>query len=68
MTIRSSLIAFTVNHRPWTIVIFLPNAQRRTIAQFCNRQDADDYLRAIQRYVPNQHFEVAFEPPNNEPT
>ena len=43
--------------------MFLPNAQRHILSQFCHRQDADDYLRAIRRYVPDKHFEVVFEPP-----
>ena len=46
--------------------MFLPNAQRHTLAQFCHRQDANDYLRAI-RYVPDKHFEVVFEPPIADP-
>jgi len=46
--------------------MFLPNAQRYTIAQFCNRQDANDHLRAMRRFVPNQQFEIVFEPPPDD--
>jgi hypothetical protein len=57
----------TTDARPWTIVLLLPDAQHHQIAQFCNRQDAEDYLRAIRRYVPDKSFEIVFEPPSDEP-
>lgn len=37
--------------------------QRHTVARFRNRQDADDHLRAIRRYMPKGRFEIVFEPP-----
>ena len=57
-------------HRPWTIVLIRHTLQRHgvalqrhTVARFRNRQDADDHLRAIRRYMPRAQFEVVFEPP-----
>jgi hypothetical protein len=49
--------------RLWAIVLFLPNAQHRIISRFRNRQDADDQLRMIRRFVPQQTFELVFLPP-----
>ncbi|MEQ8463255.1 hypothetical protein [Coleofasciculus sp. E1-EBD-02] len=47
--------------RPWAIVRLLPNAQRYTIARFYNRQDAQDYLRVLNRFIPNAEFELLFD-------
>ena len=47
--------------RPWTIVRILPGAKTHTIARFVNRQDAEDRLRALRRYVPNAMFEIVFD-------
>lgn len=47
---------------PWTIVRLLPDARCCTVARFCNRQDADDQVRFLQRYVPGAKFEVVFDP------
>ncbi|MEG4318000.1 MULTISPECIES: hypothetical protein [unclassified Microcoleus] len=44
----------------WAIVRILPNAQHYTIARFFNRQDADDRLRALCRFVPDGVFEVVW--------
>jgi hypothetical protein len=52
-------------HRPWQLVLLLPNAQHHTIAHFRNRQDADDHLRAIQKLARNSQFQVLFVPPND---
>lgn len=46
----------------WTIAIALPDAKQRTIARFCNRQDAEDHLRVLRRFVPNTQFEIIFNP------
>ena len=48
--------------RPWTIVRLLPDARCCTVARFVNRQDADDQVRFLQRYVPGAKFEVVFDP------
>ena len=50
-------------YRPWVVVAILPHAKVRTIACFFNRQDADDRLRILRRFVPKAVFEVVFEPP-----
>ena len=47
--------------RPWMIVRILPGAKNHTIARFVNRQDAEDRLRALRRYVPNATFEIVFD-------
>ncbi|GET37316.1 hypothetical protein [Microseira wollei] len=47
--------------RPWMIVRILPGAKTHAIARFVNRQDADDRLRALRRYVPNATFEIVFD-------
>jgi hypothetical protein len=46
-------------HR-WTIVLGLPDATRQTVARFRNRQDAEDHLRVLQRFMPQAKFEVVF--------
>jgi hypothetical protein len=47
----------------WTIAIALPDAKQRTVARFCNRQDAEDHLRVLRRFVPSATFEIVFNPP-----
>ena len=49
--------------KPWAIVRILPNAQNHTVARFCNRQDADDHLRALRKFVRSGVFEVMFDRP-----
>lgn len=50
-----------INQHLWTIAIALPNAQNRTIARFHNRQDAEDHLRVLQRFIPKGKFTVVFD-------
>jgi transposase len=45
------------------LVLLLSNAQHHTIAQFRNRQDAEDHLRTIQRLARNSRFALLFVPP-----
>jgi hypothetical protein len=52
-------------HRPWQLVLLLSNAQHHTIAEFRNRQDAEDHLRSIQRLARNSRFVLLFVPPDN---
>jgi hypothetical protein len=47
----------------WAIVRILPNAQYYTVARFFNRQDADDSLRVLSRFVPGGVFEIVFDRP-----
>lgn len=47
----------------WAIVRILPNAQYYTVARFFNRQDADDGLRVLSRFIPGGVFEIVFDRP-----
>ncbi|NJK65289.1 MAG: hypothetical protein HC941_01015 [Microcoleus sp. SU_5_3] len=47
----------------WAIVRILPNAQYYTVARFFNRQDADDSLRVLSRFIPGRAFEIVFDRP-----
>jgi hypothetical protein len=44
--------------KPWVIVRVLPDAQNHTVARFRNRQDAEDQMRALRRFVRSGIFEV----------
>lgn len=48
-------------NRPWAIVRLLPNDQRRTVTRFYNRQDAEDYIRVLNRSIPAAQFEITFD-------
>ncbi|HEY9596058.1 MAG TPA: hypothetical protein V6D33_00110 [Cyanophyceae cyanobacterium] len=50
--------------RPWAIVRLLPDAKRYTVARFYNRQDAEDHLRFLNRFIPAAEFEVLFDNPS----
>ncbi|NEQ25920.1 MAG: hypothetical protein F6K28_44085, partial [Microcoleus sp. SIO2G3] len=52
--------------RPWAIVRILPKAQRYTVARFRNRQDANDHLRVLHRFIPAAEFQIIFDPPDEE--
>ena len=47
--------------RPWAIVRLLPDLRRYTVARFFNRQDAEDHLRFLHRFMPAADFEVVFD-------
>jgi hypothetical protein len=51
------------SYRSWQLMLLLPNAQNCIIAKFCNRRDAEDYLRSIRRLAPHSHFDIMFVPP-----
>lgn len=51
--------------RPWAIVRLLPDASRYTVARFANRQDAQDHLRFLHRFMPAACFEVIFDLPDS---
>ena len=53
----------TLDPHVWTIAIALPDKRQRTIARFCNQQDAEDHLRVLLRFVPSAQFEIIFNPP-----
>jgi hypothetical protein len=50
--------------RPWAIIRLLPNARRYTVARFFNRQDAEDHVRVLNRFMPAAEFDVLFDIPN----
>jgi hypothetical protein len=64
MTAANSNTRPDSTHRPWQIVLLLPNAQHRLIAQFRNRADAEHHLRSLQKLVPYSPFDLMFVPPN----
>jgi hypothetical protein len=51
--------------KPWAIVRVLPDARNHTVARFCNRQDAEDRLRALRRFVRSGIFEIMFDRPHD---
>lgn len=53
-------------YRPWLIVRILDSNKPYTVARFANRQDADDHLRFLHRFIPNAVFEIMFEPSDGE--
>lgn len=61
MTFRQFHSHETLN-RPWAIVRILPKAQRYVVTRFRNRQDADDHLRVLHRFIPTATFEIVFDP------
>ncbi|MBD2128124.1 hypothetical protein H6F97_17360 [Microcoleus sp. FACHB-1] len=54
------------SNRPWTIVRILPDARHYTVARFRNRQDANDHLRLLRRFIPAAKFEIIFAPLEEE--
>ena len=52
--------------RPWTIVRILPDARHYSVARFRNRQDANDHLRLLRRFIPAAEFEIIFAPLEEE--
>lgn len=46
----------------WAVVCLLPDMQRRVMARFRNRADADGHLRFLRRNAPNSDFVVMFDP------
>ena len=44
----------------WLVVRLLPNMQRITVAAFCKRADAEGYLQAVRRLVPQAQFVIVF--------
>jgi hypothetical protein len=56
-----------LDDRPWAIVLIQLQAQHRELVRFRNRQDADDHLRALRRFMPKNQFELVFDPPAQSP-
>ncbi|QSJ18327.1 hypothetical protein JYQ62_05800 [Nostoc sp. UHCC 0702] len=53
-------------YRPWLIVRILASTQAHTVARFANRQDAEDHMRVLHRFLPNAVFDLMFEPPDGK--
>ena len=47
---------------PWCVVQLLPHMQRRTVARFRRRNDADAHLKALRRLSPSAQYTVMFDP------
>jgi hypothetical protein len=52
--------------RPWAIVRLLPDARNYVVARFYNRQDAQDHLRFLNRFMPVADFEIVFDASDSE--
>lgn len=63
MATSQSTSACGLDVRPWVIVLLQANAQSSDLVRLRNRQDADDYLRALRRFMPQAQFELVFDPP-----
>jgi hypothetical protein len=46
---------------PWCIIHFLPNMQRRVVARFRRRNDADAHLRILRQNAPTLHYAIVFD-------
>ena len=51
---------------PWVINRQLPNLQRQTVARFRRRNDAEQYMKVMQRVTPQANFTITFEMNDNE--
>ena len=54
---------------PWVIYRRLPNLQRQFIDRFRRRNNAEEYLKTVQRLQPQAQFEIVYEvTPDNQPS
>jgi hypothetical protein len=53
---------------PWVVYRLLPNCENVAIARFRRRNDAEMYLIALRRQMPDVRLAIAFEPPESPPT
>ena len=53
-----------LNH--WVINRQLPNLQRQTVARFRRRNDAEQYMKVMQRVMPQASFTITFEANDSE--
>jgi hypothetical protein len=61
--VKSQQLGHENIYRPWLIVRILDSGQPYTVARFANRQDADDHLRFLRRFIPHSIFQMMFESP-----
>ncbi len=47
---------------PWCIIRFLPNMQRRVIARFRRRNDAEAHMRVLRQNAPTLQYAIFFDP------
>ena len=61
----SAPTAYSQQLHPWCIIQHLPEMQRRVVARFRRRNDADAHLRALHRLAPLAEYAIVFdaEPP-----
>lgn len=48
----------------WVIICQLPKIQRATVCRFRKRNEAEEYLKVLQRLSPDAIFLIIFEPPD----
>jgi hypothetical protein len=53
---------YSVQLHPWCIVRFLPNLQRSIIQRFRKRTEAEEYLKALKRLLPETNHQIVFDP------
>ena len=53
---------------PWCVVQLLPHMQRRTVARFRRRNDADAHLKALRRLNSSAQYTVMFDPAPSVPS
>jgi len=46
---------------PWAVIRCLPKAQTLIVARCRKRGDAEDYLKTVQRLMPDGLFELMFD-------
>ena len=46
---------------PWAVIRCLPKAQTLIVARFRKRGDAENYLKTVQRLMPDGLFELIFD-------
>ena len=49
---------------PWASVRLLPDLRRYPVARFYNRQDVQDHIRVLKRFMPAAEFEIIFDVPS----
>lgn len=50
---------------PWLIIRQLPKMQRSTVCRFRKRNEAEEYLKVLQRLSPDATYLIIFDPPDD---
>lgn len=53
---------YSVQFYPWCIVRLLPNLQRSVMQRFRKRAEAEEYLKALKRLLPETNHQIVFDP------